>query len=285
MDYNSLVDQNGRPLFDSLQNIAKEELQQILGNESVKNSIRESAEKLRDEMLHHWKGGGSIFDTIVMGSSGMPIASQSSFSISDVKQKPSDSTSKISEEIGKAMTSQIPSKFADSLLQYLNAATAAFTIFAKGRDELLSNITEEKINDLLTNINVPFLSVQIRDVKVTTTGKNQLKFNFNFETKNIRPFIQISSEPPLFGNPLFKMTFLIDLKGAINNVAVTHSSEQESLLIDLGTVDANFVVAIKEIKIANKQVITSKEDEDTFSNKLLENNFTKKLPAFFVSTR
>jgi len=277
-----LKDQNGIPILDSLKDTVKKQLEKILSDESVQATISQHAEKLRIEMVNNLDSQNKELDTITMGTNSTPIAQKSSLSMAEVQKKPQMTSSRISEEINKTMIKQIPSEISSYLIQYLNETSCSIINLISDPDEFLSSITEEKINEILKNIKIPYLTFSLQDVKITTKDKNQLKCNFNFETNSLHPFIKILSEPPIIMNPLFKMVFKIYIDGTISDIQVDH--KKQGFIVNLGNLDANFSVIIKEVKVINRTIISSDENEEN-PDKLIERNFTKKLPTFSINVK
>lgn len=170
----------------------------------------------------------------------------------DTNEKISKLNNKIASLVGKKIIKEVPEKYSEIADHDLDEINETLANALDDPDKFFSEFTQEKIEELLSNIKNPLVNITVEKWEITLNkNKQQLECGFNFVIKNDikQPVAKVMLHPPLGKNPLVKIKFKISGELTLSDIKLEHV--QKRFEIDLGHLGGILNIVVSEISIAN----------------------------------
>jgi len=188
---------------------------------------------------------------------------------------PESFSSGISQKIIEVIVSHLPNEYSNLIA---NDVTGVFDSIKQGitsSEEILANITQEKINGILANLPTDYIQFAVNSLETQNDDEQSIALNLKFQSKTFKPFLEflvtINGATKSLGKIIFQIDFFGDIKGILlrkDNLGMT---------LNCGALNATFSLSVAKFEILNNSSGDSEQGKI-----IIKRKFNKKLPSYQI---
>ena len=145
--------------------------------------------------------------------------------------------------------------------------------------EILSNISQQKINQVLQGMASPYLSFSVETFKLNSTkSETCLDLGLLASLKTLKPFVAVSLQANFVKKQISKVVFLIDGHLEIPDIQIL--AKKDSFSVDPGTLYGELKISLKKVKVFDRTAMGSDDDGDV--KELVSKKIERELPEITI---